>query len=283
MTEWLLQLELFWRPALTGALLAILLPLLGLILRLRHEYWAALAYGQLGAAGALGALALGVPPLLGGLAASLAAAGAKHPLEKRLLTTGLFPLLFVLGWSVCQLLTANLPGVERTGAALFEGQLYFSGVEMLLGAMLALAVGGFFLWRKGSDLLLAHLYPAHFQAQGRPAWAVRTGFDLLVAAVLALSVMSLGVMGAFALIFISPWLACVFSPSWRAALIAAPVLSFLAYMLAFMLALMYDQPFGSMLALVLCVMALCLPVAAFARRNDPSDFAETGEKKAEGC
>ena len=270
MTEWLLQLEFFWRPALTGALLATLLPLLGLTLRLRHEYWAALAYGQLGAAGALGALVLGYPPLLGGLAASLAAAGAKRPLEKRLLTTGLFPLLFVFGWSACQLLTANLPGVERPGAALFEGQLYFAGLEMLLGAALALVIGGVFLWRKGSDLLLAHLYPAHFQAQGRPAWAVRVGFDLLVAAVLALAVMSLGVMGAFALIFIPPWLACVFSPSWRTALIAAPILSLLAYLLAFTLALAYDQPFGSMLALMLCVMALCLPVVVFVRRSDAS-------------
>jgi len=278
MTECLLHLELFWRPALTGALLAILLPLLGLTLRLRHEYWAALAYGQLGAAGALGALALGFPPLLGGLAASLAAAGAKHPLEKRLLTTGLFPLLFVLGWSACQLLTANLASVERIGAALFEGQLYFVGEEMLLGAMLALAAGGVFLWRKGNDLLLAHLYPTHFQAQGRPTWAVRTGFDLLVAAVLALAVMSLGVMGAFALIFIPPWLACVFSPSWRVALIAAPILSILAYTLAFTLTLVYDQPFGSMLALVLCVTALCLPVVAFARRNGTPGSTKMGNR-----
>jgi zinc transport system permease protein len=277
MTEWLLQLELFWRPALTGALLAILLPLLGLTLRLRHEYWAALAYGQLGAAGALGALALGCPPLLGGLAVNLAAAGAKHSLEKRLPTTGLFPLLFVLGWSICQLLTANLPHVERSGAALFEGQLYFVGVEMLLAAALALAAGGVFLWRKGNDLLLAHLYPAHFHAQGRPAWPVRIGFDLLVAAALALAVMSLGVMGAFALIFIPPWLVCVFSPSWRAALIAAPVLSFLAYLLAFTLALLHDQPFGAMLALVLCVTALCLPVAAFAQRKNALNSAETGK------
>ncbi|MCL2591199.1 MAG: metal ABC transporter permease [Betaproteobacteria bacterium] len=283
MTEWLLQFELFWRPALTGALLAVLLPLLGLTLRLRHEYWAALAYGQLGAAGALGALALGVPPLLGGLTVSLAAAGAKHPLEKRLLTTGLFPLLFVLGWSVCQLLTANLPSVERPGAALFEGQLYFSGVEMLFGTVLALIIGGVFLWCKGNDLLLAYLYPAHFQAQGHPAWVVRTGFDLLVAAVLALAVMSLGVMGAFALIFIPPWLACAFSPRWRVALVAASILSFLAYTLAFALALIHDQPFGSMLALVLCVSALCLPVAAVARREVPPGFAEAGKKKAGGC
>jgi zinc transport system permease protein len=160
----------------------------------------------------------------------------------------------------------NLPGLERHGAALFEGQLYFVGEEMLPAAVLALVVGGVFLKRKGGDLLLAHLYPAHFHAQGRPVWPVRIGFDLLVAAALALSVKSLGVMGAFALIFIPPWVVCVFSPSWRAAHIAAPILSFLAYALAFALALIHDQPFGPMLAFVLCMMALCLPVAALARR-----------------
>ncbi|MDR1853354.1 MAG: metal ABC transporter permease [Azoarcus sp.] len=264
MTDWLLQLELFWRPALTGALLAILLPLVGLYLRLRHEYWAALAYGQLGAAGALGALALGLPPLAGGLVVSLAVAGAKRPLEARLPTTGLFPVLFVSGWSVCQLLTANLPGIERAGAALFEGQLYFSAPELLVGAALALVAGGVFLWRKGRDLLLAHVFPAHFHAQRLPAWPVRTGFDLLAATALVLAVMTLGVMGAFALIFVPPWLAGMCSPGWRVACVVTPVLAFVAYMLAFALALAYDQPFGPMLALALCALS---PLAALCRRR----------------
>ncbi|MDR1228196.1 MAG: hypothetical protein LBK55_04130 [Azoarcus sp.] len=263
MTDLLPQLALFWRPGLTGALLALLLPLLGLYLRLRQEYWAALAYGQVGAAGALGALALGVPQIAGGLALSLAVAGMKHRLEKCLPAAGLFPLLFILGWSVSLLLTANLPGVERLGAALFEGQLYFAGAEMLCGAALALALGGFFLWRAGRLLLLACLCPAHFHARRLPAWPVRAGFDLLAAASLALAVMSLGVMGAFALVFIPPWLVFALAPGWRAALAAAPVLALLAYTLAFALALVHDQPFGPVLALVLG--ALALPVAVAAR------------------
>ncbi|MDR2689436.1 MAG: metal ABC transporter permease [Azoarcus sp.] len=255
MTDFLSQLALFWRPALTGALLALLLPLLGLYLRLRQEYWASLAYGQVGAAGALGAQALGIAAVAGGLAVSLAVAGMKHRLEKRLPTAGLFPLLFILGWSVSLLLTANLPGVERLGAALFEGQLYFAGVEMLYGAVLALAVGGIFLWRKGRLLLFAHLYPGHFHAQRLPAWPVRAGFDLLAAASLALAVMSLGVMGAFALVFAPPWIVFALAPNWRSALVAAPVLGLLAYALAFALALIHDQPFGPMLALTLAALA----------------------------
>ncbi|MDR0702725.1 MAG: metal ABC transporter permease [Azoarcus sp.] len=256
MTDFPPQLMLFWRPGLTGAMLALLLPLLGLYLRLRQEYWAALAYGQLGAAGALGALALGAPHIAGGLALGLAVAGAKHRLEKRLPPAGLFPLLFILGWSISLLLAANLPGVERLGAALFEGQLYFAGTDMLCGAALALVVGGLFLWRTGRLLLLASLCPVHFHAQRLPAWRVRAGFDLLAAASLALAVMSLGVMGAFALVFIPPWLAFALAPGWRAALVAAPALALFAYALAFALALIHDQPFGPTLALALGALAL---------------------------
>jgi zinc transport system permease protein len=256
MTEWLLQLELFWRPALTGALLVLLLPLLGLYLRLRGEYWAARAYGQTGGVGALAAMALGLPPIAGGLALSLVLAGLKYRLEKCLPPAGLFPLLFILGWSASLLLTANLPGVERLGAALFEGQLYFAGVEMLYCAALALLVGVVFLLRWGAALLWVDLYPAHFYAQGLPEWPVRVGFDLLIAASLALAVMSLGVMGAFALVFVPAWLVFAFSPGWRVALFATPILGLLAYALAFMLALLYDQPFGPMLSLVLGAMVL---------------------------
>ncbi|MDR1661001.1 MAG: metal ABC transporter permease [Azoarcus sp.] len=262
MTDLLPQLALFWRPGLTGALLALLLPLLGLYLRPRREYWAALAYGQAGAAGALGALALGFSSLAGGLALSFAVAGMKHRLEKRLPPAGLFPLLFILGWAASLLLSANLPGVERLGAALFEGQLYFAGAEMLYGAALALAAGGFFLWRTGRLLLLACLCPEHFRARGLPAWPVHAGFDLLVAASLALAVMSLGVMGAFTLVFIPPWLVFALAPSWRVALAAAPALGLFLYALAFFLALVYDQPFGPTLALTSGALALLVLCAA---------------------
>ncbi|MDR0634769.1 MAG: metal ABC transporter permease [Azoarcus sp.] len=274
MTGALSQLALFWSPALTGAALALLLPLLGLYLRLRREHWAALAYGQLGAAGALGALALGLPPLAGGLAASFAVAGAKHRLEKRLPAAGLFPLLFILGWSASLLLTANLPGVERLGAALFEGQLYFAGQEMLAGSAVALIAGGLFLRRAGPLLLLACLCPAHFQSSRLPAWPARAAFDLLAAAALALAVMSLGVMGAFALVFIPPWLAFALAANWRTALVAAPVLALCAHTLAFALALIHDQPFGPVLAAVLGLSALALPLAAAAR---PGSRRKTGQ------
>jgi zinc transport system permease protein len=256
MPDWNLQFELFWRPCLTGALLALLLPLLGLYIRLRREYWAALAYGQIGAAGALGALALGMAAIPGALAASLGVALMKDGLDRRLPAAGLYPLLFLAGWGASLLLAANSPAIERLGEALFEGQLYFASRELLYWALGALLLGAAGVWRYGRILLFAHLHPLHCAARGVPAWPGRA-FDLIVAASLALAVMCLGVMGTFALVFIPPWLVFARAPSWRAARVAAPLLALLAYGAAFALALSYDQPFGPVLVLVLCLAASC--------------------------
>jgi zinc transport system permease protein len=264
-----LQLELFWPSYLVGAALSVLLAHLGLYLRLRREYWAALAYGQVGAAGALGALAWGFPALSGGLAASLAVAGLKHRLERRLPAASLFPLLFLLGWGMSLLMTARLPAVERLGQALFEGQLYFVGRAYLPAALFALAVSAGYLRRHGRSLLLFHLYPGFFQARGLPAWPAQIGFDLIATAALALAVMCLGVMGAFALVFIPPWLVFTLARTWRVACVIAPVLAFLAYSLAFALALYGDLPFGPTLALTLALAAL-----VFGGRR-PDDRAQT--------
>lgn len=263
-----LSLELFWKPYLAGACFSLCLPLLGLYLRLRREYGAALAYGQIGALGAVGALALGLPTLLGGLMTSLAAASGKHWLSRRLPESGLFPLLFLLGWSGTLLLAANLPAVEHLGQALFEGQLYFVSRELLYGALTACLLGAVLLRRWGRYLLLAELYPAHFLARGQSVWPVQVGFDLLAAASLALAVMCLGVMGAFALVFAPPWLAFILAPDWRLARRVAPALAFFAYTLAFVLALYGDQPFGPVLTLALTGITLVLLVfSALMRRT----------------
>jgi len=98
-------------------------------------------------------------------------------------------------------------------------------------------------------------------------WWVRTGFDLLVAAVLALGVMCLGAMGAFSLVFLPPWVASSLSPSRRLALITGSVLSVVAYAFAFTLPIVFDQPFGPAMVFVLCAMALLVQVATVVRRK----------------
>ena len=65
---------LFRVPFATGLLLAALLPLIGMYLRLRNEWLAALAFAQMASAGALVAMVLGAPMLVGGVLAALLAA-----------------------------------------------------------------------------------------------------------------------------------------------------------------------------------------------------------------
>ncbi|RIX48529.1 MAG: ABC transporter [Rhodocyclales bacterium GT-UBC] len=250
--------ELFLIPFLTGLCLAVLLPVLGCYLRLREEWLAALAYSHVAAAGALLALVGGLPPALGGVAAA-GLAGVSKPLFSRRLSGGAsYALLLLGGWAVAVLLAANQPMAERLGHALFDGQLYFSAGEQLVWVGGAMLVALLILYRLSSNLLLAHVYPDFFRARGFPAWPVRSGFDLLAALVLALATMNLGVMGAFALIFIPPWLAFRRGRNWRSGLGMALLIGVLAFVCAFLVALGLDQPFGPVLALLLIVIGLVI-------------------------
>ncbi|HNI57434.1 MAG TPA: ABC transporter, partial [Elusimicrobiota bacterium] len=69
---------------------------------------------------------------------------------------------------------------------------------------------------------------------------------------------SLGVMGAFALVFIPPWLAFRRAASWRGGLWRALVIGLAAYLAAFGVALWLDQPFGPILALLLVGIGLII-------------------------
>lgn len=248
--------DLFLLPFLTGLGLAILLPVLGCYLRLRDEWLAALAYSHVAAAGALGALLAGIPPVLGGLGAA-ALAGVGRRLFARRLSGGAGDALLLLGgWAGAILLAANAPMAERLGHALFDGQLYFAGSEQLwpvaIGGIVALLV----LRALTSRLLLVRVYPDLFRLRGLPAWPIQAGFDLLAALCLALATMSLGVMGAFALVFIPPWLAFRRAANWRSGLCWAVAISLVAYVVAFALALWLDQPFGPVLAVLLVLAGL---------------------------
>ena len=248
--------ELFLVPFLSGLLLAILLPLLGCYLRLRDEWLAALAYAHVAAAGALTALVAGLPPAAGGMLAAALAGAGKSFTATHLSGGGSYALLMLGGWSIAMLLAANQPLAERLGQALFDGQLYFADSDQLAliagGGLLALLL----LRALSGRLLLARLYPDLFRLRGLPLWPVQLGFDLLAALVLALATMSLGVMAAFALIFVPAWLAFRRGRSWRHGLLWAALGGVLAYSVAFALALLIDQPFGPVLALLLVLLGL---------------------------
>ncbi|PKO92886.1 MAG: ABC transporter [Betaproteobacteria bacterium HGW-Betaproteobacteria-10] len=250
--------ELFLVPFLTGLCLAILLPLLGCYLRLRDEWLAALAYSHVAAAGALLALVCALPPAMGGIAAAGLVGAGKRFFASKLAGGASYALLLLGGWAVAVLLAANHPLAERLGHALFDGQLYFSRSEQLSLVALGSLIAWFALHRLGKHLLLAHVYPDFFRIRGLPAWPTQSGFDLLAALALALATMSMGVMGAFALVFIPPWLAFRRARNWRAGLSLALAIGLLAYGAAFWLALELDQPFGPVLALLLILVGLVI-------------------------
>lgn len=250
--------ELFLIPFLTGLAFAVLLPLLGCYLRLRDEWLAALAYAHVAAAGALLALVSGVAPMIGGIAAAGLAGAGKRFFATRLTGGANFALLLIGGWAVSVLLAANHPMAERLGHALFDGQLYFAASEQLWLATAGAVLAVFILRQLSSHLLLAHVYPDFFRIRGLKTWPVQAGFDLLAALCLALATMSMGVMGAFALVFIPPWLAFRRAPRWTSGLRMALLIGVLAYIAAFLAALGLDQPFGPVLAVLLILVGLVI-------------------------
>lgn len=246
---------LFIEPFFTGLAFALLLPLLGAYLRLRDEWLAALAFAQTAAAGSLLALLAGLPLMLGGLLAALAAAALKSLFDgaARGVQGAAYAMLLVAGWGVSVLLVANLPLAERLGHALFDGQIYFTDSSNLIAAAVSVLVVGAGLLRLSRALLLSHFFPDFFRARGRSAHQVHLLFDLLAAATLAQATMSIGVMAAFALIFVPPLVAWRWARGWRRSLVVAVVAGVVAYVLAFVLALVLDQPFGPLLALIMVV------------------------------
>lgn len=245
------DLELFLLPFLTGLLLAATLPVLGSYLRLRNEWLAALAYPHAAAAGALVAQFFALPPTLGGLLlAGLAGAGKRL---SRLKGDAAYALLLLGGWSVGVLITANEPLAERLGHALFDGQLYFADSTQFVSALFACLLALGVLYRLSARLLLEQLYPDFFRIRGLPSWPIHLGFDLLAALLLALATTIIGVMGSFALVFIPPWIAARRAGNWRRGILIAVSSACIAYLLAFLLALYFDQPFGAVFALALLI------------------------------
>lgn len=247
------NLDLFLLPFLTGLLLAATLPVLGSYLRLRNEWLAALAYPHVAAAGALAAQFLALPPTLGGLTlAALAGAGKRL---NRLKGDAAYALLLLGGWSAGILITANEPLAERLGHALFDGQLYFADSTQFVAALVACVLALGVLHHLSARLLLAQLYPDFFRIRGLPSWPIHLGFDLLAALLLALATTIIGVMASFALVFIPPWIAARHAANWRKGIIRCVLIGGLAYGLAFVLALYFDQPFGAVFAISLLVLS----------------------------
>lgn len=258
--------SLFLIPFLAGLPLALALPLLGNLLRLRDEWLAALGLAHLAGAAGLAGLAFQVPAVAGAPVGALAGGALKYLIGAR--GNSVFGLLILSGWAATLLIAANSPLGESLAHAVVDGQLYFAGPRELAAALLA---GGLALaalpWLT-PRLIRARLFPRHDTANRLPHWRWQLGFDLLAALAIAVGTATLGLMAAFALVFLPAWLAYRRAPDWRRANRLAAGTGLAAYLAAFAAALALDQPFGPVLVVVLIVV---FALAALPARRRPAD------------
>jgi zinc transport system permease protein len=245
---------LFRLPLAAGVLVALVLPPIGLLLRLRGEWLAALGLAHLAAASALAGLAVGIPAVLGGPLGALAGALAKG--FGRVRGNTAYAYMILIGWMLTLLIAANTPLGAAMGHALLDGQLYLAGpIQLAAAAVLALIAVTALPWLT-PHLVRARFFPRHETANRKPAWRWHLGFDLLVALGMAVATATVGLMGAFALVLVPAWAAFRLAAGWRLALVISIGLGALGYLLAFALALALDQPFGPVLVGVLLIGAL---------------------------
>jgi zinc transport system permease protein len=100
-------------------------------------------------------------------------------------------------------------------------------------------------------LLLGCLLPDRLVGARRPAARYELAFDVLVAIGLALAATVVGVMAAFALVFIPAWVAFRFAAGWQSALTWSLLIATGAYAGSFALAIVFDQPYGPVLVATL--------------------------------
>ena len=91
-------------------------------------------------------------------------------------------------------------------------------------------------------LLLGRLFPEFYRARGLDARPRLMLFDLIAGLSVALATVSLGVMAAFALVFVPPLVAYRFARSWRAGMALSAVIGMGGYSVSFAVSLGLDQP-----------------------------------------
>lgn len=247
---------MFRLPFATGLSLALTLPWLGLYAALRQERLAPLGLSQAAAAGAvMGAVLLKLPPMAGAGAGALAATLFKQKVSGKAESPWIW--LMLAGWSA-GLLTASVnPQGEMLHKALIEGELLFATPPHLWAAFAASALCALALTLLKRPLLMKELLPGRLLITPGAVWQSGLAFDLLNALVLAVAVLSMGLMSAFALIFLPAWGMMPRASSWRRATFAVSLAGGLGFSAAFLLSLGLDLPLAPVLVGLLALTA-CL-------------------------
>ncbi|MBA1147688.1 metal ABC transporter permease, partial [Ectothiorhodospiraceae bacterium WFHF3C12] len=200
--------------------------------------------------------------LVGGGIAAILAATLKSAAGAR--GNDAYGMMILLGWGATLLVAANTALGEAMAHALADGQLYFSRPRHLVAAAgFALILAGALPWLS-RRLIRARFTPEDETANRLPAWRWHFGFDLAVAVGMALGTATIGLMAAFALVFLPAWAAFRVAPGWRWALTLAALIGIACYLAAFVTAMALNQPFGPVMVAMLLVVC---PVVALAGRR----------------
>ena len=245
---------LFLVPFLNGLLLAAALPAIGAYVRLRGEWLASLGIGQVAAAGIVLSTFLGIPVAVGAVLAAVLAAPIKTLIGGND-GDDTYAVMLLAGWSVALLLAANTTHGEDLSRALLQGQIYFTGTSHLAGIAAVVAAVAVLLPWVSARLLLGRFFPEYYAANGSANPRHELVFDMLAAVTLAVAASVVGVMGAFALVFVPPWVAFRFARGWRRTVAWSAGLGVVAYVGSFALAIALDQPFGPLLVATLIAVA----------------------------
>lgn len=246
--------DLLLMPFFAGLTLALLLPLIGNLLRLRDEWLATLGLAHLATAGTLLGMAIHLPAFVGALGGAVAGSGVKQFGGAN--SSSACALMILFGWALTMLIAANTMLGGALSHALVDGQLYFAGVDKLVVGGLTLCAAWVAVRWLAPRLIVARLFPDRTRCGQPAARRDALAFDLLVAVAIAAGASTVGLMASFALVFIPPWLAFHHATSWQHAQAQAVGIGLAGYAIAFALALMLDQPFGPVLVAVLVTMFL---------------------------
>jgi zinc transport system permease protein len=206
-----------------------------------------------GATGLIG-LAFGIPTVLGAPLGALAGAAVKAFVHSRGNT--IYAMMVLVGWSATMLVAANSPLGDVMGHALIDGQLYFAGtVHLAVTAVLGI-IALMTLPAVSAPLIRGCLLPRYELANRLPAWRWHLSFDALVALGMAVGAGTLGLMAAFAMAFAPPLVAFRLARNWRRCQWISVIVGATTYVVAFAVALVFDQPFGPALVAVLAVTAI---------------------------
>jgi len=164
--------------------------------------------------------------------------------------------MLILGWGGGLFLAANIHQGAVVGEGLLRGQLYFSGPMHLFTT---LTVSGLFLatlpWLN-RRLLTQRFFPDHFSANQKASWTHEAWFHLLLVATVVPGTLAMGALPVFALFFVPAWVAFPLARGWKQGLFFCVGIGVLAYLSAFFLAIVIDQPFGPTLTLILALTAV---------------------------